>query len=96
MEKINNIYVMKPLDEIAKLIESNYKRSRVHAIDLSGNNLDYLTLDCMFSRSGMHPLVALRVLNKYPDIRVVHFTTGGWIEGVYTRNTLKYGGYKVK
>lgn len=83
---------MKHIDKIAKLIESNYKRSRVHTIDLSG---DYLTLDCTFSRSGMHPCVALRILNKYPDIRVVHFT-GGWVEGVYTRETLKWGGYKVK
>ena len=86
---------MKHIDEIAKLIESNYKRSKVYAIELSGDNLDYLTLNCTFSRSGMHPLVALRILNKYPDIRIVHFT-GGWIEGVYTRNTLKRGGYKVK
>lgn len=86
---------MKHIDEIVKLIETNYKRSRVYAIDLSGDKLDYLTLDCTFGRSGMHPYVALRILNKYPDIRVVHFK-GGFIEGVYTRNTLSYCGYKVK
>ena len=83
MEKINNI---------VELIESNYKRSRVHTIDLS---YDYLTLNCTFGRSGMHPYVALRILNKYPEIRVVHFT-GDYIEGVYTRETLKWCGYKVK
>lgn len=86
---------MKHLDEIAKLIERNYKRSRVYAINLSGDKLDYLTLNCTFSRSGMHPFVALRIINKYPDIRIVHFT-GGFIDGVYTRETLRYGGYKVK
>lgn len=83
---------MKRIDEIVKLIESKYKRSKVYAIDLNG---DYLTLDCTFSRSGMHPYVALCILNTYPEIRVVHFT-GGYIEGVYTRETLKWGGYKVK
>lgn len=79
-------------DKIVKLIESNYKRSRVHSIDLMG---DYLTLDATFDRAGTHPFVALRILNKYPDIRTVHFT-GGWVEGVYTRETLRWSGYKVK
>jgi len=86
---------MKHIDEIVNIIEKSYKGSRVHSIDLSGDKLDYLTLDCTFSRNGMHPYVALRILNKYPDIRVVHFA-GGWVEGVYTRNTLSYCGYKVK
>ena len=83
---------MNKVDEIVNVIERSYKGSRVHTIDLNG---DYLTLDCTFSRNGIHPYVALRILNKYPDIRVVHFT-GGWAEGVYTRNTLSYCGYKVK
>ena len=84
--------VKERIDAIVKLIESNYKKSRVHAIDLSG---EYLTLDASFNRNGNHPLVALRILNKYPDIDTVHFT-GGWVEGVYTRETLRWCGYKVK
>lgn len=83
---------MKTTDEIVKMIQSKYKGSRVYTLYLDE---DYLTLDCAFSRSGMHPYVALRILNTYPNIRVVHFT-GGYVEGVYTRNTLKYAGYKVK
>jgi len=83
---------MKKVYEITKLIENNYKRSKIYTIALRG---EYLTLDATFSSCGKEPLVALRILNKYPEIRVVHFT-GGWIENVYTRNTLKYGGYKVK
>ena len=79
-------------DEIVKLIESNYKKSRVWEIDLSD---DYLTLDVTFNRAGTHPLAALRILNKYPEIRTVHFT-GGWVEGVYTRETLRWSGFKVK
>lgn len=83
-------YKMK--DAIVKLIESNYKKSRVWKIDLSG---DYLTLNCTTNRGGLHPYIALRILNKYPEIRTVHFT-GGWVEGVYTRETLRWSGYKVK
>lgn len=83
---------MKNVDEIVKLIEPHYKRSRVHSINLDD---DYLTLKCTLDRAGQHPYVALRILNANPKIRVVHFT-GGYVEGVYTRNTLSYAGYKVK
>ena len=83
---------MKKVYEITKLIENNYKRSKIYTISLRG---DYLTLDATFSSCGKEPLVALRILNKYPEISVVHFT-GGFIDGVYTRETLSYGGYKVK
>jgi len=54
-----------------------------------------VVMKCTTGRSGVHPFIALRILNKYPKIYAVHFT-GGWIEGYYSRETLKLGGYKVK
>lgn len=78
--------------EIKALIEGNYKRTKVESIGLYD---DYLKMVCHAGRSRIHPFIALRILNKYPSIRVVHFT-GGWVEAVYTRETLKWGGYKVK
>ena len=86
---------MKKTDEIKNLIESNYKNTKVHAISLSDMDMDYLLLKCTTGRNGIHPFIAQRILNTYPDIRVVHFT-GGWMEAVYTRETLKYCGYKIK
>jgi hypothetical protein len=35
------------------------------------------------------PFAAKRILNKFPEIDLVHFT-GGWVENIYTRNTLKW------
>ena len=78
--------------EIKNLIEKNYKHTTVEAIKVNG---EVVVLKCHTGRSGVHPFIALRILNKYPKIRGVHFT-GGWIEGYYTRETLKWGGYKVK
>lgn len=78
--------------EIKTLIEKNYKNATVEAIEVHG---DLVVMKCTTGRSGVHPLIALRILNRYPKIRAVHFT-GGWIEGYYSRETLKWGGYKVK
>ena len=78
--------------EIKNLIEKNYKHTTVETIKADG---EVVVLKCYTGRSGVHPFIALRILNKYPKIRAVHFT-GGWIEGYYSRETLKWGGYKVK
>ena len=78
--------------EIKALIEKNYKRTTVAKIGLYD---DYLKMVCFVGRACIYPFIALRILNKYPNIRVVHFT-GDWVEGVYTRETLKWAGYKVK
>ena len=79
------------VQEILALIKKHYKTVRIEKAALEG---DYLILKgVLFNHK--EPFVALRILNKYPTIRVVHFT-GAWMEGVYTRETLKWGGYKVK
>ena len=84
--------------EIKALIENNYKHTTVESVCVEKSTIykvdDVVTLRCN-TQTYRCPLIALRILNKYPSIRLVHFT-GGWIEGVYTRETLKWAGYKVK
>ena len=77
-------------ETIKRRIENNYQAT-VEDIELVG---DYVTLKCV-AHNRSYPFIALNLLNYFPQLRVVHFT-GGWIEGVYTRNTLSYCGYKVK
>ena len=79
--------------EIKNLIEKNYKNVRVKRIELSDSN-SCLTILTDFA-PHCTPYIAVRILNKYPEIRMVHFT-GGWTEIVYTRETLRWGGYNVK
>ena len=84
---------MKTIDKIASLIEKNYKGvyiTPVEGISLEG---DYLVIKAYGLRSNKMPFVALRILRKFPEIRMVHFT-GGWTESVYTRETLRWAGYK--
>lgn len=76
---------------IGELIEKNYKTTQIYSVSVLN---DYVTLRVSTNKCN-YPYIALRILNKYPEIRVVHFT-GGFIEYVYTRETLKWGGYKIK
>ena len=84
--------------EIKNLIESNYKHTQVESVCVDDSTITPDEL-CVILRCNTQsyrcPLIALRILNTYPKVRLVHFT-GGWIEGVYTRETLKWAGYKVK
>ena len=79
--------------EIKNLIEKYYKSVKVRNIELSDSG-SYLTILTDFAPHPM-PYIAVRILNKYPEIRMVHFT-GGWTEIVFSRETLRWGGYKVK
>ena len=81
-------------DEICKIVESHYKGTYIPqgGIDLTG---DYLTLRVLDMKLRNMPYCAKRLLDKYPKLRVVHFT-GGWQEHVYTRSTLAWMGYKKK
>ena len=77
--------------KIKNLIECHYKNAKVDNIILVR---DYLTLE-MFTTFAKYPYIAKKILDKFPEIGVVHFT-GGWIESVCTRETLRYAGYKMK
>lgn len=83
--------------EIINLIQKHYKTAKVYSVTIDGNPDSgeecYLTIECVAGRN--YPNIARRILNTYPNIGYVNFT-GGWIEAVYTRETLKLAGYKVK
>lgn len=83
---------LKTRDKIVETLRKHYKRTNITYACVSG---DYLTMIVENCASYRYPWIAKRVLDTYPEIRVVHFT-GNWIEGVYTRNTLEYCGYKMK
>ena len=57
-------------------------------IELSSGE-DYLMLKVQGMTERNMPFAAKRILARFPQIRMVHFT-GGWTEHVYTRNTLKW------
>ena len=85
--------------EIKKLIEKHYKTAHVFRVVVEKSAIfkvdDYVYLECSAGRQENYPRIALRILNRYPSVRGVQFT-GGWVEAVYTRETLKWAGYKVK
>lgn len=76
--------------DIENLIKKHYKNAIVEKVNLFGT--DYITIKGSFGKQEAY--VALRILRKYPEIRAVHFT-GGWLEGFYSRETLRWGGYKI-
>lgn len=83
--------------EIKNLIQKHYKNTVVDDIVVEGEEVkDYekcVIIKC-HTRGQNLPKIALRILNKYRDVRLVHFI-GEWVEAVYTRETLKWFGYKV-
>ena len=80
-------------EKIKKLIERNYKNAAITSLVITGDNGNYLMLRGYFGHNYQN--IAVRILNKFPEIKVVHYT-GGWTESVYTRETLRWGGYNIK
>ena len=84
------------LDGVCRILEKNYKGVfvRPNALELSVDD-DYLTIDVRkvdgMKASNM-AFASKRILAKYPQVKYVHFT-GGWMEHVYTRETLKWLGH---
>ena len=76
-------------EEIKSLIEKHYKSVQVESITKRG--------DVIYIRAitKKRPYIALRILNKYPQIYSVTFTGEQPIHYL-SRETLKWGGYKVK
>lgn len=75
-------------EKIFKILTSSYKNSNPAYISVSD---DYVTILDKGIAFRFLPYAAKRILDKFPQIRMVHFT-GGWTEHVYTRNTLKWLG----
>ena len=80
------------LGGVLDTLRKNYKRTKFIYAYLKGDYLTLMAENCAWHR---YPWIAKRILDNYHDVRVVHFT-GGWTEGVYTRETLKWAGYKMK
>ena len=77
-------------EKIKALIEK-YKDTTVDWVSVQG---DYVIISCSTKEHKL-PYIALKILNKFPKVKSVHFT-GGWVEHYYSRETLKWGGFKVK
>ena len=76
--------------DIRDLVSKNYKTVTINNAVIDGT---WIVLRGSFN--GKAPNIALRILNKFPEATTVLFT-GGFVDSVYTRNTLRYCGYKVK
>ena len=77
--------------DIINILKENYKSSTCNYANLSEEGDYVVILDKGLSYRN-YPYAAKRILDKHDKIRVVHFI-GGWNDYVYTRNTLKWGGY---
>lgn len=83
--------------KIANLIKKYYKTAKVYSVTME-DSLEFgedcaVVIECVAGRN--YPYIALRILNAFPSVKYVEFT-GGWIQAIYTRGTLKLAGYKVK
>ena len=80
---------VKTMNSICRLLEK-YKGVYMPfgSIDLSQSE-DYLTLKPQGMKERNMPYAAKKILARYPQIKFVHFT-GGWVENVYSRETLKW------
>ena len=74
--------------EIFALIKKHYKSSECHYVSLT-DTMDYAIICDTRLCVRNYPFIAKRILNNYPQIRVVMFI-GGFQDYVYTRNTLKW------
>ena len=82
--------------KIKALIEKHYKTAKVFSVTVEPSALfkDDTCVYIQCSAGNNYPRIAQRILNAYPDVRMVHFT-GGWVEAVYTRETLRWAGYRI-
>ena len=77
-------------NNIKKEIITHYKGVHVEFVQISD---DYLMMK-VYTQMHKYPFIAKRILDKYKEIRAVHFT--GALEDFYTRETLRWVGYKMK
>lgn len=80
------------VNNVLGILRKHYKRTKVTYAFLKGDYLTMMIENCAWHR---YPWIAKRILDNFPQVRVVHFT-GNWTEAVYTRETLKWAGYKMK
>lgn len=80
--------------EVFDLIRKHYKKIRLCSAEVVYYGDEVITLHGDIPAWKV-PLIALRILNTYPQIRMVE-NGDYYITWVYTRETLRWAGYKVK
>lgn len=80
--------------KIKEIIEKNYKGVTVGYVHAGIYSSDYITLVAIGMKHRNMPYAAKRLLEAFPQVKWVHFT-GGWQEYVYSRETLKWAGFKL-
>lgn len=78
---------------VEQLLKTHYKSARISKCNVNDNGTVVLVM--MLNPKNLYAKAAQRILNTYQDVKMVLFT-GGFIETVYTRGSLKYAGYKIK
>ena len=81
-------------NEIRNIIETHYKGVDCAYVHCGKYSSDYVTLIVLGMKHRNMPFAAKRILEAFPKVKWVHFT-GGWTEYVYSRETLRWAGFKV-
>ena len=79
--------------KIREIVES-YKGVTCGYLNVSKHYPDYITMVAIGLKNRYMPFAAKKILEAFPQIKWVHFT-GGWQEYVYSRETLKWAGFKL-
>ena len=77
--------------KIRQIIEG-YKGVELGYLSCGDRFHDYVTLIAIGLKGRYMPFAAKKILEAFPEVRYVHFT-GGWVETVYSRETLRWAGY---
>ena len=80
--------------KIKEIIEKNYKGVTVEYVHAGIYSSDYITLVAIGMKHRNMPYAAKRLREAFPQVKWVHFT-GGWTEYVYSRETLRWAGFKI-
>lgn len=78
---------------VEQLLKTHYKSARISKCNVNGDGTVVLVM--MLKPKNLYARAAQRILNTCPDVKMVLFT-GGFIETVYTRSSLKFAGFKIE
>ena len=77
---------------VEQLLKKHYKSARISECKVSKDGTVQLLME--LKPKNLYARVAQRILNTYPEIKMVFFT-GEFIETAYTRGSLKVAGFKI-
>ena len=82
-------YSLNENGKLRSFVESNYKSARVYRAVTDDNTV------VLVMEGPRYDFVAKKILDNYPNVKWVRFE-GGFITSVYSRETLKWHGFKMK